>query len=151
MSSLIKRDRREMSPWTTFRDLEEQFSQFFRDFPLATGIGNESAWVPAVDLTETEDAYLLEADLPGMKREDIEVTVVDDMITLKGERKEEKSEAHKGYRRVERSYGSFQRAFRVPGGVDTAKVDAHFEHGVLKVSLPKRPEAKPKAIEVKIS
>jgi HSP20 family protein len=150
MSSLIKRDRRELNPWTTFRDLEEQFSQFFRDFPMATGIGAESSWVPAVDLTETDDAYLLEADLPGMKREDIELTVIDDVITLKGERKEEKSEEQKGYRRVERSYGSFQRAFRVLGGVDTEKVDASFEEGVLKVSLPKRPESKPKAIEVKV-
>ncbi|MCC6144889.1 MAG: Hsp20/alpha crystallin family protein [Candidatus Hydrogenedentes bacterium] len=150
MRSLIKRDTNELNPWATFRDLEEQFSQFFREFPVATGISAESSWVPAVDLTETADAYLLEADLPGMKREDIEVTVVDDVITLRGERKEEKAQEEKGYRRVERSYGSFQRSFRVPGGVDTGKVDAHFDQGVLKVSLPKRPEAKPKAIEVKV-
>lgn len=150
MTSLMKRTPRDLAPWTTFRDLEQQINQFFRDFPLATGISEDSAWVPAVDLTETSDAYLIEADLPGLKHEDIEVSVLDDVITIKGARTAEHTENDKGYRRIERSYGSFQRTFRVPGAIDADKVDARFEHGVLKVTLPKTPESKPKSIAVNV-
>lgn len=144
------KDRGELSPWSALRDLEGQFNRLFgelsRDYDVF-----ERGWAPAVDLKETEDAYTLEADLPGLKKEDIELTAVDNMITVKGERKHEEEVKENGYQRVERRYGTFQRTFEIPGGFDADKVEAHFEDGVLHVKLPKREEAKPRHIDVKIS
>lgn len=138
----------ELSPWSPLRDLEGQFNRLFgelaRDYDLTDG-----GWSPAVDLKEGEHEYTLEADLPGMKKEDIEVTVVDNTVTLKGERKHESETKEKGVHRVERRYGTFERSFEVPGGFQSDKIDAHFENGVLRVKLPKCDEIKPKQIEVK--
>lgn len=144
------KDRGEMSPWSALRDLEGQFNRLFgelgRDYDVF-----ERVWSPAVDLKETDQAYTLEADLPGLKKEDIELMVVDNMITIKGERKQEEKVEEKGYHRFERRYGAFQRSFEIPGGFDSEKVTAKFEDGVLRVTLPKREEAKPKHIEVRVN
>jgi HSP20 family protein len=105
-------------------------------------------WVPAIDIRETEDSYLIEADVAGLKKDDIELTVEDNVLTLKGERKHESEEKKEGYRRIERRYGSFRRSFELPAGVDTGKVKADVKDGVLSVTLPKPEEVKPKQIEV---
>ncbi|MCL4690997.1 MAG: Hsp20/alpha crystallin family protein [Candidatus Hydrogenedentes bacterium] len=139
-----------MSPWSALRDLEGQFTRLFgelnRDYDVF-----ERGWAPAVDLKETEQEYTLEADLPGMKKEDIELSVVDNMISINGERKHEAEEKENGYHRIERRYGTFQRSFEIPGGFDAEKVNARFEDGVLHVTLPKREEAKPRHIEVNVN
>jgi HSP20 family protein len=150
MSLVRWRDRGELSPWAPLRDLEGQFNRLFgelaRDYDLF-----DRGWAPAVDLKENEQEYSLEADLPGMKKEEIDITVVDNVITLKGERKHETETKEKDYHRVERRYGSFERSFEIPGGFDADKIAAHFDNGVLRVTLPKREESKPKQIEVKVN
>ena len=97
--------------------------------------------MPAVDVTETDKAYEIVAELPGMDEKNVEVKVADDILTIKGEKQEEKEERRKDYYLSERSFGSFQRAFQVPAGVDTDKIEANFKNGVLIVTLPKSAEA----------
>jgi len=149
--ALVRWKRRgESNPWSALRDLEDRFSRVFGTLGDDGGGWFEGAWVPSMDVTESEDAYTIEADLPGMKKDDIELVVVDNVVTLKGERKFEHENKAEGYHRFERRYGSFQRAFEVPGGFDSDKVTASFEDGVLRVALPKREDAKPKQIQVKV-
>lgn len=147
MSMLIPTTR---SDWPSLRELEGRMNRIFAGFPLEPEQAGV-AWTPAVDLHETDDAYTLEVDLPGMKKEDIELSITDDVVTLKGSRKQETEKKTDRYHRVERSYGSFQRSFRIPGGIDSGKVEACFDQGVLKITLPKPEERKPKQIEVKVN
>jgi HSP20 family protein len=115
--------------------------------------GREAGWsgAPVVDVAEREKDYEITAELPGMDEKDIEVSLSDDVLTIKGEKKEEKEERQKDYHVSERRYGSFQRSLRVPDGVDANKIEAKFKNGVLTLILPKSPEAqkKKKKIEVK--
>ena len=106
-------------------------------------------WAPVVDIGEDEKEFLIKAELPGLKREEVKVTVEDGVLSISGERKAEKEEKTKKYHRVERSYGSFLRSFTLPEGCDPAKVNAEFKEGVLNVHLAKSPKAQPKAIEIK--
>lgn len=142
------KNRGELSPFSALRDLESQFGRLFEEFAES---GGPRGWSPAIDLTENEDNYVIEADLPGMKKEDIELVVVDNLVTVKGERKVETTGRRDGYHRFERQYGGFTRTFEIPGGFKTDDVNAHFEDGVLRVTLPKREEMKPRQIEVKVS
>ena len=107
-------------------------------------------WSPQVDIVEDEKEYLIKADLPEMKKDEINVSVENGMLSVSGERKTEKEEKNKKFHRIERSYGRFERTFMVPEDADGAKVKAEFKDGVLQVHLPKNPVAKPKAIEVKV-
>ena len=107
-------------------------------------------WSPQVDIVEDEKEYLIKADLPEMKKDEINVSVENGVLSVSGERKTEKEEKNKKFHRIERSYGRFERTFMVPEDADGAKVKAEFKDGVLKVHLPKNPVAKPKAIEVKV-
>lgn len=142
--------RNTMSPWNSFRDLEHRLNHIFNGTPVDPET-DAASYVPAVDLHESDEAYTLVADLPGMKKENIDVRVHDDVVTIKGERKHEDWSQDKGWRRIERSYGAFQRSFRLPDGIDAGNVDAKFEHGVLSVTLPKPEQAKPRQIEVKVN
>ena len=108
-------------------------------------------WSPLVDITEDEKEYIVKAEIPEMKKEDIKLNVHDDVLTITGERKCEKEEKGKKYHRVERSYGSFIRSFTLPEDADGSNVAAEYKDGVLKVHLPKSDKAKAKTIEVKIS
>jgi HSP20 family protein len=123
---------------------------FFNISPFGQG---ERGWAasPAVDMTETDKAYEIAAELPGMDEKNIEVKFADGVLTIKGEKQEEKEEKEKDYYLRERSFGSFQRAFQVPEGVDTDKIEASFKKGLLTVTLPKTAEAQKaaKKIEVK--
>ena len=107
--------------------------------------------MPAVDVAETDKAYEITAELPGMDEKNIEVKFADGVLTIKGEKKDEKEEKKKDYYLSERSYGSFQRSFQVPDGVDTDKIEATFKNGILTVVLPKSTEAQKatKKIDVK--
>ena len=105
--------------------------------------------MPSVDVGETDKAFEITAELPGMDEDDIEVTLTDAGLTIKGEKKSEREETEKDYHRLERSFGSFQRFFAVPEEVDAAKIDARFKKGVLTVTLPKTAKAKARKIKVK--
>ena len=142
-------------PWRPFRELQEverRFEDIFgRPFLPAAWRRlrmEERGWAPAIEVFDKEDKYVVKAELPGMKEEDIDVSVVGDTLTIKGERKAESEVKEEDYYCCERSYGSFFRSIALPPNVDTKKIEASFEDGVLEVSLPKAPEVKPKKIAV---
>lgn len=139
-----------------FREMEEMSDRLNRLFGTWTrpNGGKEPLtvvdWTPSVDILETETEYLVKAELPEIRREDVKVTVENGILTLTGERKHEKEEKGRKFHRVERSYGTFLRTFTVPSDADEAKVAADFKEGVLRVHLPKTEKPRPKAIEVKV-
>jgi len=152
--------------WQPFESLHNEIDRLFDDFgqgfwkPFGRSLfaaeplfrrGLTLATMPAVDVVESEKAYELTAELPGMDEKNIEVKVVNGSLTIKGEKQEEKEEKKKDYYLHERNFGSFERSFGLPEGVDADKIEANFKKGVLTVTLPKKPEAlKPaKKIEVK--
>jgi HSP20 family protein len=107
-------------------------------------------WIPTVDISESDGEYLIKAELPEVKKEDVKVTVENGVLTLQGERRQEKEEQGKKYHRIERSYGSFVRSFTLPEAVDESGVKAEYKDGVLNLHLPKTEKVKPKAIDVKV-
>ncbi len=129
-------------------DLQDEFNRFFEDFGLGSAVAQED-FSPAMDIRETDEAYIVEADVPGIKREDVKIEINDDVLTIKGERKVEQEENKKDYRRIERQYGSFRRSVSIPDGIQHDAVEAKFVDGVLRVTLPKREDTKPRRIEVK--
>lgn len=137
-----------------FRDFERRLNRLFgenfgfmpegeENFSLAT-------WAPACDIFETENEIVVKAELPEVKREDVKVSIEDNVLTVRGERKFEGETKRENYHRVERSYGEFMRSFTLPNYVDAGKVTADFKDGMLNVTLPKRAESKPKQIEVNV-
>jgi HSP20 family protein len=109
-----------------------------------------SSWAPAVDIAEHDDEYLVKVELPGVNKDEVKLTLENNILTIRGEKKQEKETKKENYHRVERSYGSFQRSFTLPAAVKSDKIDASYKDGILSVSLPKAEEAKPKQIEVKV-
>lgn len=105
-------------------------------------------WYPAVDIAENENEIVLTADVPGVKMDDIELKVENGTLTISGSREFQKQEQKGGYHRIERSYGSFHRAFALPDSVDTDKIEAAYEDGVLKITLPKKEVARPKTVKI---
>lgn len=157
MSALTRWDP-SMTRWNPFKELEDMEKRLSTYFgrPLVRTNGEQEAitvseWAPLVDIAEDEKEYLIKAEVPEMKKEDIKLNVHDDILTISGERKYEKEEKGKKYHRVERAYGSFTRSFTLPEDADESKVSAEYKEGVLKVHLPKSEKAKPKAIEVKVA
>jgi HSP20 family protein len=145
--------------WDPFRELEEMSDRLNRMITRpgsaqsagqAKEVMTVADWSPTVDISETEAEYAIKAELPEVKKEDVKVTVEDGVLTLQGERKQEKEEKGKKYHRVERSYGRFVRSFTLPDSVDESKVKAEYTDGVLHLHLPKSEKAKPKQIDVKI-
>lgn len=143
--------------WDPFRELEEMSDRLNRMFarPAAwQSQGREvmtvADWTPTVDISETESEYVIKAELPEIKKEEVKVTVEDGVLTITGERKQEQEERGKKFHRVERSYGRFVRSFTLPDSVDEAKVKAEYVDGMLNLHLPKSEKAKPKQIEVKV-
>ena len=108
-------------------------------------------WAPAVDIQETGKEYVVKADLPEVKKEDVKVHLEDGVLTIEGERKQEKEESGKKFHRIERAYGQFMRRFGLPAEVDAAKVQAEFKDGVLNVRLPKTPNGKAKSVDIKVA
>jgi HSP20 family protein len=109
------------------------------------------AWSPAVNILENEDGIVISADLPGLKAEDVDVTVDNGVLTIRGERSFEEASEGSTYHRVERWYGSFERSFSIPNSVDPAKIEAKFASGEMTISLPKRDESKPRSVKVKVT
>jgi HSP20 family protein len=144
--------------WNPFRELEDMQVRLDRmlgevdrrkvqsDEPFAF-----ADWAPAVDVQETDAGFVVKADLPDMKKEDINVKLADGVLTIEGERKQEEEEKGKKFHRIERQYGQFIRRFALPADVDAANVKAEFKDGVLNVHLPKAPNAKPKSVEIKVA
>ena len=110
----------------------------------------ERGWAPPIEMYEKEDKFIVKAELPGMKKEEIDISVVGDTLTIKGERKTETEVKEEDYYCCERSYGSFFRSLTVPAAVDTNKIEAAYENGVLEISLPKAPEVKSKKVEISV-
>jgi len=143
--------------WDPFRELEDVSNRLNRVFgrPLARMEPNEmftvADWMPSADISETDTAYLIKAEIPGVNKEDVKVTIENGMLTIQGERKMEKEEKDKKFHRIERSYGSFMRSFRVPDDADESAVKAEFKDGVLNITLTKSAKAKPKAVNVSVS
>jgi HSP20 family protein len=111
----------------------------------------QAAWSPLVDIAEDDNEYLIKAELPGIEKDQVKVSVEDGLLVISGERNSEKEEKNRKYHRVERSYGSFIRSFSLPDDADGTKVKAEFKNGILKVHLPKDETAKPKSIEIKVT
>jgi HSP20 family protein len=132
-------------------EMNRLFNTFF-DAPT-TGPGNGGAarrWVPSMDLVETEDHFVLRADLPGMSEADVSIELEDNVLTLSGERKAEHEEKKEGYYRVERSFGQFRRSLTLPDGIDPEGIAATFDKGVLEVRIPKPEERKPRRVAIQV-
>jgi HSP20 family protein len=140
-------------PFREFSTLQDRMNRLFRE--SYSGSQDESlttsTFAPAVDVYEDEHQVTLKIEVPGIDEKDIDVQVENNTLTVHGERKIEKEEKEENYRRVERQYGSFTRTFTLPQTVDTEKVSATYDKGVLKIALPKKAEAKPKQIKVNVA
>jgi HSP20 family protein len=158
MNTLTKWENRE-NRWNPFKEMEElqnRLASMFGRLPVRREADGEetmtvSEWAPLVDITEDEKEYLITADLPEVRKEDLRVTVENGVLTITGERKFEKEETKRRYHRVERAYGIFTRSFALPEDADPSQVKAAFKDGVLKVHLTKDEKAKPKAIDIKVA
>jgi HSP20 family protein len=145
--------------WNQLREMEEasqnRFNRFLGGFPNRIGNGEPYSltvadWSPQVDISEDDRGYLLKADLPEMKKDDVRVTVEDGILCVSGERKSEKEDQKRKFHRIERSFGNFRRSFTLPEDANGSKVTADFHDGVLKVHLPTTAIAKSKAIQVNV-
>ena len=143
--------------WNPFRELEDlqtRLNRVFNDAPVrrpeADGLFFAD-WAPAVDIQETDKEYVIKAELPEVKKEDVKVEVLDGVLKIEGERNQEKEEKGKKFHKIERSYGKFVRQFALPTEVEATKVQAEYKDGMLNVHLPKTAAAKPKTVEVKVA
>jgi HSP20 family protein len=140
--------------WEPFRELntlQNEMNRLFNTVFDAPTPGNGGAlrrWMPAMDLVETDDHFVLRADLPGMSEDDVKIEFEDGTLTVSGERQAEHESKNEGYYRVERAFGSFSRSLTLPQGVDPNAVTARFDRGVLEVRIPKPEERKPRRIEI---
>lgn len=143
-----KKKDREWSLASLQRDMNRLFENFMGSgFSMEPFFGE--GWSPALDISETQDAVLVRAELPGVEPKDIDISLSGDTLTIKGEKKQEKEEKKHSYYRVERSYGSFARTIRLPASVDPDKIEASYDKGVLCVTMPKKEEEKGKKIDIK--
>ncbi len=131
------------------REMDRLFEEVSRSFGLPRAAGGGAVLVPRVDVKETEGAVVVQAELPGVELGDVEIEFADGVLTIRGEKKQEREESEKGYYLMERSYGSFLRRVPVPSEVDEERIEATFDKGVLTVTLPKKPEVRPKRIAIK--
>jgi HSP20 family protein len=140
--------------WDPWREIDDMFDRYTRAVGqprtgsqevIATG-----DWAPRVDIAETDKAFVIKVEIPEVNKEDVKVTVDNGVLTIRGERKQEKEEKGKRFHRVERHYGSFTRSFTLPDNVDETNVKASFKDGMLNLQIQKTEEVKPKAIEVKV-
>jgi len=143
--------------WSPFRgmvslqdEMNKIFDEFFGRVPSGVEM-DEGVWSPSVDISENNNVITINAEIPGMSKEDIELNIQDNTMTLKGEKKQEKEEKDADYHRVERSYGAFVRSFALPTAVQADKVKASYKNGVLRIILPKSEEVKPKEIPIEVN
>jgi HSP20 family protein len=158
--SLIKRNpTQEVSRWnnnlSSFRgilslqnDMNRIFDEFFRGDLLTSNSFFTHDWNPAVDIIENNDNYIMKAEIPGMNKDDVKITLEDNILTIRGEKKNEGEKKEGNYHRIERSYGSFERSFTIQGTIKSNDIDAQYKDGVLTLILPKAEKAEPKRIEI---
>lgn len=144
--------------WDPFKELEDVSTRLNRLFGRPTlpaesdrEMLSMSDWMPSVDISESDNAYLVKAEIPGVDKNDVKVTIEDGMLTLQGERKQEKEESGKKYHRIERSYGCFMRSFRLPDDADESATKAEFKDGMLNITLNKSKKSRSNAVNVSIS
>ena len=138
---------------TTVSNLRREMDRIFNDLIPFSWRFDESEpalayWTPRADMVETDNEYLIDVDLPGMSKKDIQINYHDNVLTIAGERKEEKKEEQKGYMRNERYYGSFERSFMLPAAITDEKIKATFKDGVLKITIPKAEKSKRKSVTI---
>jgi len=143
------------NPYRSISNINRELETFFEDFGFPTARrwqageeGAEAGWLPAIDLSETKDAYVIKADLPGVSKDDVKVTLVENVLTITGERKTEKEVKDQNLHRSERAFGTFTRSFRLPGPVAGDKIKASYKDGVLMLDVPKAESAKPREIQI---
>ncbi len=145
---LLPKPRAGVPLWSLRSQIDQLFEDFFGrewGWPLAA----KGAWSPAMEVSESDTDVVVRAEVPGMEAKDIEIAIRGDVLTISGEKKEEKEEKKKSYHRIETRYGSFERTVTLPAAVDVEKVKAECKKGVLSITLPKKEGAKPRKIEVK--
>jgi HSP20 family protein len=141
----------QFQPFRGVTTLQDQINRLFNEtFDRSSNEANLTAWAPAVDIYEAEHSLVVKADLPDIKPEELDIRVENNILTIRGERKFEKKVNEDNYLRVERSYGSFSRSFSLANTVNTEAIQADYKNGVLTLSIPKREEAKPKQIKVRV-
>lgn len=145
----------ELVPWRAYGDLipfRTEMDKLWNRFIGETSPGGAATaeWLPSVDISETQNNFIVKAELPGLDAQDVNVSISGDILTIKGEKNQEEEEKDEHHHFVERYYGSFQRSFQLPSGVQSDLVEATFEKGVLKVTLPKVAEAQKKEVKVKV-
>jgi HSP20 family protein len=149
MKMAIKR----WDPMKELLQMQERMTRLFDEIFPRVGRGEIEpfgGWVPAVDIYETPEKVVIEAEVPGVEKDNIKIEYSNGVLTIKGERKLEKEVKEEDYHRLERSYGSFQRSFSIPSTVDPDKINAVYKNGVLKIELPKQEKAKPKEIKIEV-
>jgi len=137
-------------PWGMLNQLRRDMDRMYQtqaEGEESTAVAT-SAWVPAVDIRETEDGFEIHADIPGVDPRDIDVHMENGVLTIKGERESEKKEEKEGFKRVEREWGSFYRRFSLPDTADAEKISARSRHGVLEITIPKQEKVQPRKISV---
>ena len=138
--------------WEPARELatiQGEMNRLFNNFfDVPTGQSTSRRWIPAMDLVETADHYVLRADLPGLSDDDVNVQLEDNVLTISGERKTEQPPEQEGYYRLERAFGGFSRSLTLPEGIDPDSVQAHFDRGVLEITIPKPEQKKPLQIKL---
>ncbi len=154
MALIRWRSRRDVwDPFKYLADLQEDMNRLF-DLSLARlpreDVGGVAEWLPAVDIVDEKDRVRIKADLPGVNKDDVDIRIEDGVLSIKGERKEEKEEKDKNFYRKECFYGSFERSVALPAEVDANKAEASYKDGVLEIILPKKEESKPKQIKLKV-
>jgi HSP20 family protein len=142
---------RELVPFREFERMTRDFGRFWDSF-LGRGLKGrvEGEWLPSLDLAETDNELVVKAELPGMDPKDIDISLSDGMLTIKGEKKQEKEEKKSDYHFIERSYGSFTRSIQLPRQVEREKISASYKNGLLRITLPKSEEAKKKEVKIKV-
>ena len=151
--SVFVTNRRAADPFQSLRRLNSMLDDAFATWPLQRDENGTitAAWTPAVDIFEDKDAVKIIAELPGVKPEDVKLSIENNVLTLRGEKKQVAEEKTERVHRYERSYGMFERAFALPNTVDPERVEAQFESGLLTIQLPKVERARPREIQVKVS
>lgn len=144
-----------LTVWDPFREMEDLLDRYARSSRRSLSKKDDGSilsgdWMPTVDIDEKTDEYIIKAELPGVKKEDVKVSIENGVLTIKGEKKTEKEEKNKKSHLVECSYGSFIRSFTLPSGIQSDKIDAQYKDGILTLLVPKSEEVKPKQIDVKI-
>ena len=144
-----------LAKWDPFHEVDELLERYTKpgDWPFRGGrnlMSRTSDWAPRVDISETDQKFIVRAEVPGVDRKDIKINIEDHVLSIRGESKQEKEEEKEQFQRVERFYGSFCRSFSLPDNVDEEKIEADFKNGLLTLAIPKTESSKPKAIEVKV-